>query len=75
MAAGKDVLFPFVEAINQAGQHAFGFCQRESAGRQSRAGHRSGVQNARLHVSVRTGKQVIRLVNSAAFARGVAHPM
>jgi hypothetical protein len=38
----------FFDAVNQAGQHAFGFREAEAAGRQRRAGHRGGVQHARL---------------------------
>ena len=37
-----------LDAVNQAGQHTFGFRQRQAAGGQRRAGHRSGMQHAGL---------------------------
>ena len=43
-----DFAAKFFDAVNQAGQHAFGFRQRQPAGGQGRAGHRRRVQHARL---------------------------
>ena len=44
----SDFAAKFFDAVNQAGQHAFGFRQRQAAGGQGGAGHRRRVQHAGL---------------------------